>query len=96
MSRALTKSPNMFMKAKYELIQRFREHFAPESVIPILQDTDGMPAIKHDRRQKNMGLSIGSHPAIYKEMERAVVVFQESHELSRCYEWAFCEQCPRF
>ena len=30
----------MFMEAKYELIQLLREHFAPESVVPILQDAD--------------------------------------------------------
>ena len=88
MSRAPTRSPNMSMKAKSELIKRFREHFAQELVINILQDTDGMPAIKHDRSQKQMRLSIGFHPANYSEMQRAVAVFQESHELSSCHKWA--------
>ena len=53
MSRSRTRSANMVVTAKSELIERFREHFAPESVIQNLQYTDGMPAIKHARSQKH-------------------------------------------
>ena len=86
MPRALKRSSIMF-KATSELIERFREHITMDSVIKMLQDTHGMPAIQHDRSQKNFGSSIGFHPAIYKEMIRVVAVFEESHELSSCYDW---------
>ena len=37
-----------------------------------------------------MWLSIGVHPAICKRMKRAVAVFQDSHELTSCYESVVC------
>ena len=77
MPRALKRSSIMF-KATSELIERFREHITMDSVIKMLQDTHGMPAIQHDRSQKNFGSSIGFHPAICKEMIRVVAVFDES------------------
>ena len=42
-----------------------------------------------------MWLSIWFHPATFlKKMKRAVAVFQESHELSSCGEWACGETVP--
>ena len=90
MSHALTRSPHMFMMAKSALIKRFREHFSPEPASNIVQVTNGKPTIKHDHSKKNMWLSIGVHPAICKGMKRAVAVFQDSHELTSCYESVVC------
>ena len=65
-------SPIMFMRAKSELIKRFREHFAPESAATILQNTDGH--VSH--RTRPQPYQLGSVQHFTKKVKARLLCFK--------------------
>ena len=88
-------NPSIFQKAKQELINRCISHFAPESVIMIIQRTSGLAAVKRVIERDGMWLVVGFHPVIYRTLRDAIASFQASKEMQECHEWAFGTKCPR-
>ena len=61
-SRALSRDPSIFQKAKQEMINKFISHIAPESVIANLKRTDGLAALRRTTERDEMWLVVGFQP----------------------------------
>ena len=74
MSRALSRAPPTFQKAKQQLINKF-SHSAPEPVIANLKRTNGLAAIRRKTERDGKWLVVGFHPVIYGTLRRTVAIF---------------------